>query len=122
MVIEWFKENLLEGFATIEKHGIVLNKTASKCLEYATAVRVGIDKEKKRVVLKALSLDEYQNIEENKENALKLSVATSYTKISNTALVHRLEEIFGFSAGRSIKIPAVFDTKLNYLILNMKEV
>ena len=119
MKIEWFncKDNL--SAVTIYANNICLNKQASNYFLDAYAVAVGIDKETKNVIIKNVSKEEAESLKFDKNSLNKISIKSSYGRITGKRLVDQINELLklDFSAQLAYKYDAKWNTGSKMLII-----
>lgn len=86
MAIEWIMPKDTLGTVTFYDSNITLNKVAASYFVDAYKVIVGIDREKRRVVIKNLSKEEAIRGDINKNHLLDVAIKKSYGRISSKKL------------------------------------
>lgn len=119
-MIRWFNKNEKQPIATIYKTNITINKPGLEILSSAYAAQVGIDEEKKEVVLRPVDLGEYESGLYDKDSLFVLSGGSSYTRISSTEFVNQIGELlkYDFKAGPK-KFVGYYDTKRKYFVIDL---
>ena len=99
MDINWFNEKPKECVITLAQGNLTLNKAAANYFEHAYSVMLGIENKQKLVVIKPLNKAEAlkQDIPENRK--YKITVRSSYARITNKAFVEELVQMFGLTLG-----------------------
>ena len=119
MKIEWFsfKDNL--SAVTIYANNICLNKQASNYFEDAYAVAVGVDKETKKIIIKNVSKEEVETLKIDKNSLNKISIKTSYGRITGKKLIDQINGILklDFSKQSAYKYDAKWNTGSKMLII-----
>ena len=113
MNIVWFKDGSKPGLATLYESNITLNKAATKNFEGFDYVQLGIDYQSKKIVIKPCKNGE--------RNAFKISVAPSYSRITNKEFMKEIMKILDTSLTNALKYNAEWDDKENVLVINLKE-
>lgn len=119
MKIEWFnsKDNL--GAVTIYANNICLNKQASNYFLDAYAVAVGIDRETKNIIIKNVSKEEAESTFIDKNSLNKISIKSSYGRITGKKLIDQINEILklDFITQQAYKYDAKWNTGTKMLIV-----
>jgi hypothetical protein len=121
MGIKWFNEPPKQSIATLTAGSITLNKPATMYFENAYSVMLGIDLDHHMVVIKSLSKSEAVShaIPDNKK--IRITVRSSYSRITNKAFMDDVAELLGISFGEnSIKFPTNWDHKEQVLMIDLK--
>ncbi len=123
MDINWFNEKPKECVITLAQGNLTLNKAAANYFEHAYSVMLGIENKQRLVVIKPLNKAEAlkQDIPENRK--YKITVRSSYARITNKAFVEELVQMFGLTLGTEpLKFKASWNQKDQLMIVDMKEV
>lgn len=124
MGILWFNEKPKDGVATITPAHITLNKAAATFFESAYNIMLGIDEDNKQIVIRPLSKEESVRRDIAQTKKYRISVRSSYARVTNKAFIEELQETFElkFDDQESIKYKALWDQKENLLKIDLKEV
>jgi hypothetical protein len=123
MQINWFNEKPKECVITLAAGSITLNKAAANYFEHAYNVMLGIEKSQKYIVIKPLTKAEslLKDIPDNSK--YKITVRSSYARVTNKAFVEELQELFDLQIGpEPLKFRAKWINKDQLMIVDMKEV
>lgn len=119
MKIEWFtqKDNL--GAVTIYANNICLNKQAANYFLDAYAVAIGVDSDTNNIVIKNVSQEEVDSSLVKKESLNKISIKSSYARITGKTLIDKINEILklDFSSQAAYKYTARWNTGSKMLIV-----
>ncbi len=119
MKIEWFncRDNL--SAVTIYANNICLNKQASNYFLDAYAVAVGIDKETQNIIIKNVSKEEAESSVLDKNSLSKISIKSSYGRITGKRLIDQINEILklDFNKQLAYKYDAKWNTGSKMLII-----
>ncbi|MBQ8293013.1 MAG: hypothetical protein IJX78_04290 [Bacilli bacterium] len=119
MKIEWFshKDNL--GAVTIYANNICLNKQASNYFVDAYAVAIGVDSDTNNIVIKNVSQEEVDSLLVDKESLNKISIKSSYGRITGKFLIDRINEILKLDFNKQVayKYNARWNTGSKMLIV-----
>lgn len=119
MEISWFTKKEREGIATFYDTNITLNKTASDQLGNAYAALIGIHEKEKYVAIKPLSKEVATRGDIDPDSICKISVKSTYSRISNTEFVRKVAKIISedFSTNPK-KFLTSWDAKQGILIIH----
>lgn len=112
MNITWFKDGIKPGLATFYESNITLNKAASKYFEGYDFVLLGIDYQNKCVVIKPS--------EESSENSFRISIANSYSRITNKEFMKEIMKILDTSLTNALKFSTEWEKSEGVLLINLK--
>lgn len=119
MKIEWFncKDNL--SAVTIYANNICLNKQASNYFIDAYAVAVGIDRDTKNIIIKNVSKEEAESSTIDKNSLNRISIKSSYGRITGKKLVDQINEVLKLDFNKSLayKYGAKWNTGSKMLII-----
>ena len=119
MKIKWFssKDNL--SAVTIYANNICLNKQASNYFLDAYMVAVGIDKESKNLIIKNVSKEEAESSVIDKNNLSKISIKSSYGRITGKKLIDQINDILKLDYNKQLayKYDARWNTGSKMLII-----
>ena len=122
-MINWFSRNKITPIATINQNGIVINKPGRDLLEKAYAVKLGIDTEKKEIVIRPLSVDEAESPAIDPDDVFPLTGGKSYTRISSRAFTSYLSILTKKDYSEPKKYLCSYEEKENYFYVELdKEV
>lgn len=123
MAIEWIIPKDTLGTVSFYDSHITLNKVAATYFVDAFKVIVGIDKEKKRVVIKNLNKEEATRGDVNKNHLLSMAIKKSYGRISSTKIIADITTLtgFDFSKKNNYKFKANWQNNEKMLIIDLKE-
>lgn len=100
MSIMWFdsETKIKNCIATIYDNNITLNKNASKLIENAYRVMLGLDYEKQILYIKPLSKDLASKGTIPLSSQYNISIKSSYARISNADFIREIKYILGVSS------------------------
>lgn len=122
MEISWFNEKPKDCVVTINPGNLTLNKMATSYFENAYSVMLGIEKDKKMIVVKPLLKAEALShaIPDNKK--YRITVRNSYSRVTNKAFVEEITELFNIDLSTNPKkFVANWHSKEQILTVNLKE-
>lgn len=123
MQINWFNEKPKECVITLAAGSITLNKAAANYFEHAYSVMLGIEKSQKLIVIRPLTKAESLLKDIPDSNKYKITVRSSYARVTNKAFVEELQETFQLSIGAEpLKFRAQWINKEQLMVVDMKEV
>ncbi len=86
-MIEFFDNEKRDGLASIYENHITFNKSLLKYFTEAYRVRVGLDKEAKKVYVFTLNKDQALNGEIKASSLVPISLSNTYARICSRAIV-----------------------------------
>jgi hypothetical protein len=123
MAIEWIMPKDTLGTVTFYDSNITLNKVAASYFIDAFKVIVGIDREKRRVVIKNLSKEEATRGDVNKNHLLDVAIKKSYGRISSKKVVSDISTVtnFSFTKDTNYKYRAKWNATEKLLVIELDE-
>ncbi len=123
MAIEWIMPKDTLGTVTFYDSNITLNKVAASYFIDAYKVIVGIDREKRRVVIKNLSKEEAIRGDINKNHLLDVAIKKSYGRISSKKVVSDIATVtnFSFTKDTNFKYRAKWNATEKLLVIELDE-
>ena len=121
MAIEWFDSSSKDGIATLYESNITLNKNTIRNIEDAYSVMLGIDAEKKQVVIKPLNKEQDMRGDIPATHKYKITIRSSYGRIANKDFMRKIEKLGGFSLSEPKKFSTIYDENNNLVIINLGE-
>lgn len=123
MAIEWIMPKDTLGTVTFYDSNITLNKVAASYFVDAYKVIVGIDREKRRVVIKNLSKEEAIRGDINKNHLLDVAIKKSYGRISSKKVVNDISSVtnFSFMKDTNYKYRAKWNANEKLLVIELDE-
>lgn len=123
MAIEWIMPKDTLGTVTFYDSNITLNKVAASYFVDAYKVIVGIDREKRRVVIKNLSKEEAIRGDVNKNHLLDVAIKKSYGRISSKKVVNDISSVtnFSFMKDSNYKYRAKWNANEKLLVIELDE-
>ena len=121
MAIEWFDSSSKDGIATLYESNITLNKNTIRNIEDAYSVMLGIDKDKKQVVIKPLNKEQDMRGDIPATHKYKITIRSSYGRIANKDFMRKIEKLGGFSLSEPKKFSTSYDEDNNLVIINLGE-
>lgn len=121
-MLEFFDTNDKKGVATIYDRHILFNSKLIKYFSNAYKVRVGIDKDDKKIYVFMLNKDYVLSGEINETSLLPLSVSKSYVRIASKDLIKFITESFKLDVNKekSIQFDAIYDDSKKAIIIDME--
>ena len=121
-MLEFFDTNDKKGVATIYDRHILFNSKLIKYFSNAYKVRVGIDKDDKKIYVFMLNKDYVLSGEINETSLLPLSVSKSYVRIASKDLIKFISESFKLDVNKekSIQFDAIYDDSKKAIIIDME--
>ncbi len=121
-MLEFFDTNDKKGVATIYDRHILFNSKLIKYFSNAYKVRVGIDKDDKKIYVFMLNKDYVLSGEINETSLLPLSVSKSYVRIASKNLIKFITESFKLDVNKekSIQFDAIYDDSKKAIIIDME--
>ncbi|MDD3067680.1 MAG: hypothetical protein WC134_02855 [Acholeplasmataceae bacterium] len=122
MEISWFNEKPKDCIVTVSTGNITLNKMATTYFENAYSVMLGIEKDKKMIVIKPMLKAEAQShaIPDNKK--YRITVRSSYSRVTNKAFVEEISDLFQIDLSTNPKkFVANWHSKEQILTVDLKE-
>ncbi len=122
MEISWFNEKPKNCVVTLNPGNLTLNKTATSFFENAYSVMLGMDIEKRWIIIKPLLKAEAlrHDIPENKK--YRITVRSSYSRVTNKAFIDEVLRIFSLECGeKPPKFVANWLAKEQILVVDLKE-
>jgi len=122
MEITWFNEKPKDCIVTLAPGNITLNKPATTFFESAYSVMLGIEKTKQLIIIKPLSKADAMKHDIPESNKYKITVRSSYGRVTNKAFVEELSELFNIELGAvAKKYKATWDHKNELMVVDLKE-
>ena len=120
-MIKWLNVKDRSGVASLYQNNITLNTTAMYPLDFAYRVQVGIDDDKK-IIIMPLSKDTVESGVLDECCLLKLEMHKSYARISSTQLLKQIAEEFHLSLSKKpLQFETSWDSKENILIIDTRK-
>lgn len=121
-MLEFFDTNDKKGVATIYDRHILFNSKLIKYFSNAYKVRVGIDKDDKKIYVFMLNKDYVLSGEINETSLLPLSISKSYVRIASKDLIKFITESFKLDVNKekSIQFDAIYDDCKKAIIIDME--
>lgn len=123
MKYQWISKNEEVGIVSVYENNLTLNRTCSKNFETAKRVLLGIDSESGEIAIKPISRSEIEKNIYDEDLLYRITVRSSYARISNKKYVGNIMEVFNFQLNgqQSKKFKARWDHHDKLLIVDMKE-
>ena len=96
MKIEWLTIDDAKSAVTIYDNNIRLSKKAADYFQDAYAIAIGVDRETKNIIIKNISKEEADSNAIEKASLHKISIKSSYGRITGKQMVDELKRIFHF--------------------------
>lgn len=122
MEITWFNEKPKDCIVTLAPGNITLNKPATTFFESAFSVMLGMDRKNRMMIIKPLNKAESMRHDIPESNKYKITVRSSYGRVTNKAFVDEVSESFGIDLTLAPKkYKATWDHKSDLLFVDLKE-
>ena len=120
-MIKWLNVKDRSGVASLYQNNITLNTTAMYPLDFAYRVQVGIDDDKK-IIIMPFSKDTVESGVLDECCLLKLETHKSYARISSTQLLKQIAEELHLSLSKNpLQFETSWDSKENILIIDTRK-
>lgn len=121
MSFTWFNEKPKEVVVTLASGNITLNKQGSIYFEHAYNVLLGVDRDSHQIAIKPLDKDESMSQLYPDNKKYKITVRSSYARITNKAFMEEISGLTGLNLEEStVKFPAQWNEKEHMLIIDLK--
>lgn len=122
-MFRWKTRDQGTKIATIYETNITLNKAASIHFLHAYSVLLGLDESHSRLAIKPLNKQETERGDIPEEKLYRVSVRSSYTRISNKTFITYLSQhvTFNFEDNAMVKFKAEWNDAENSLIIDLKK-
>lgn len=121
-MFKWKSKEQGSQFVSIYETNITLNKPASIHFNHAYSVLLGVNDDGKKLGIKPLSKEEYQRGDIGEEMLYKISLRSSYARISNKSFVTHLAAQLGldFETHTMYKFNAEWDDAEKVLVVDLQ--
>ena len=121
-MIEFFDTEKRDGLVSIYENHITFNKSLLKYFNEAYRVRVGIEREAKKVYIFTLNKDQALSGEISASSLLPISVSNTYARICSRAIVEYVTEALGVVVPKDnyIRCKATYDEAKKAIIIIFK--
>ena len=118
MNIKWVSKNFESGTLTIYDNNLTFNQSATNYLDQAYKVMLGLDYKKRMLIVKPVSKDEVLLGAIDDHLLYKISIGTSYSRVTNKKFVNELVALLGldFESEKSYKYSIEWDDAEKVLI------
>lgn len=121
-MINWLKENNLEGTASLYDTNITFNTVITKWLKDAYRVMVGIDEQTNDIIVVPINKDRADKNDIDSVNLLKIAIKSTYSRISSSSLMKNIAQNVGLSlCSTPLKLKAVWDDGLDAVRIFINE-
>lgn len=119
----WASKKPKDGVATLYENNITLNKAASSHFEHAFSVLLGLDTENKKVAVKPVSKEEFDIGTVPEEKRHKITVKSSYARVSNKKFLKEVAEIANIDLkdNNSFKFKANWSKEDHLLVIDLNQ-
>lgn len=100
-MVRWFTRESHKIVATLYPTNIMLNKPGADIAKGEYAALLGIDEEKKEILIRLLNQDEYESKAHPDGEVFVLSGGKSYVRVSSTDFMNAVSSSFGLDFGKS---------------------
>lgn len=123
-MFKWKSKGQGRQMVSIYETNITLNKPASVHFNHAYSVMLGLDKDGKKLGIKPLSKEDYQRGDIPEEKIYKISLRSSYSRISNKGFVTHLANKLGFDFTQTnmYKFEAKWDSDEKVLVVDLQSI
>lgn len=121
-MFKWKSKEQGTQFVSIYETNITLNKPASVYFNHAYSVMLGLDEDAQKLGIKPLSKEEFQRGDIAEELLYKISLRSSYARISNKSFVTHLANHLGldFNQINMVKFDAHWDETEKVLVVDLQ--
>ena len=121
-MFKWKSKEQGTKFVSLYETNITLNKPASVHFNHAYSVMLGVDSDGKKLGIKPLSKEEFQRGDIGEELLYKISLRSSYARISNKSFVTDLAAQIGldFETQTMYKLNAEWDDQEKVLVVDLQ--
>lgn len=122
MKIQWITKDETKDAVTIYENNIRLSKKAANYFEDAYAVAIGIDSDSNNLIIKNVSKEEAESHIIDKNQLHKISIKTSYARITGKKIIDEIKNIFNLEFKTQLscyKLGAKWNTGDKMLIIEM---
>ncbi|MCQ2742432.1 MAG: hypothetical protein MJ239_03945 [Bacilli bacterium] len=118
MEIKWFTEKEKEGVASLYQTNLDLNIVATKPIEYAYMVQIGID-ELGNLIVKPLTKSKVETGDLDEYSIYKIAIKKSYSRVSSTSLMKQIGSALGIDLDKKTakRYKTVWNDDENVLII-----
>lgn len=122
-MIEYFELDDVSGYASIYDSHITLNKTLLKYFKDAYRVRVGVDKENKKIHISIISKDYALSGELKESSLLPISISKTYARICSRSLVQFICNCFHLEIGKKefLRYKTTYDDMKKEFLIDLEE-
>ncbi len=119
----WASKKPIDGIASIYESYITLNKAASSHFENAYGVMLGIDIDRLKIAIKPVSKEDVDTGIVAKEKFHKISVKSSYARVSNKKFLLDVAQIANIKLdnSNSLKFKTYWNKEEHLLIVDLKQ-
>ncbi len=123
-MLEFFELDDINGYASIYDSHITLNKTLLKYFKDAYRVRVGIDRDSKKIYIYTVNKDYALSGELKESSLLSVSISKTYARICSRPLIDYICKIFGLEIGKKEfkRYNASYEAEKKVIIIDMEGV
>lgn len=122
-MIEFFDTNNQKGFASIYDTHITFNKSLMSYFSNAYRVRVGIEKDSKKIYVFLMNKDYCMSNEVPESSLLPISMSKTYVRVCSRAMINYIISSFSINIpkGSFLRYAATYDEKNRAIIINLGE-
>ncbi len=122
-MLEFFDSNEQKGFVSIYDSHFTFNKGLLGYFKDTYRVRVGIDKEGKKIYIFLMNKDYCMSNEFPETSLLPISIAKTYARVCSSSLVNYVTSSFSLDIpeGKYLRYRASYDEKKRAIIINVGE-
>lgn len=122
-MLEFFDSEACKGTASIYENHITFNKSLVSYFETAYRVRVGIDRENKKVYFFIINKDKALSGEIPETSLLPVSLAKSYSRVCSRAMVEYICNAFDLTINKKdfIRFQATYDDGKKAVIVDLNK-
>ncbi len=120
MSIFWYSKTDKTCYATIYSSNITLNKSSLELINNAYKVKLGLDKEKKLIIISPLTKEQCDLNTIDETYLFNITFHSSYARIASTDFILFLSNEFNLDLNKKPKkFLASYDKKLQALIIDL---
>lgn len=123
-MLEFFELDDVNGYASFYDSHITLNKTLLKYFKDAYRVRVGIDRDSKKIFIYTVNKDYALSGELKESSLLSVSISKTYARICSRPLIDYICKVFDIEIGKKEfkRYNASYEDEKKVIIIDMEGV
>lgn len=123
-MLEFFDSNDQKGFVSIYESHFTFNKGLLGYFKDTYRVRVGIDKDERKIYVFLMNKDYCMSNEIQESSLLPISIAKTYARVCSCSLVNYVTGSFSLDIpkGKYLRYKANYDERKRAIIIDLREV